>query len=356
MKEEHKMKRTFTALLVAAMTLSLAACGSSPAPAASTPPAASKPAASTPAASSAPAEKEGWVPEQSIELVIPFSAGGGSDVFARKIVEIIETKGLCPVSIIPNNKPGGSGVVGYTYLNSKGDSPYYIATTSSSFYSQPLSGNSPLSCYDDFSFVAHLCKDPTLVAANPNCGFTDLQGMIDYAKANPGKLKYGGTGNVSDDAILMYMLNKICGIELVYVPYDSGGEVLAAILGGHIDICGMSPSEAGEHLTAGALIPIAVSADERLSIIPDVPTFIENGIDINHQQSRGVVMNAGVPQEAVEYYSDLMRQVTETEEWKSFLEENVMADSFMPCDEYVEFNKELADKYTEFLSIILAEQ
>lgn len=356
------MKRIIGFLLASAMVLSLTACsGGSSGGGSSTPTtggasAGSGTGSSTGTGGDASASSEtGWVPTETIEMVIPFSAGGGSDVFARKIVEIIESKKLCPVSIIPTNKPGGSGVVGYTYLNSKGDSPYFIATTSSSFYSQPLSNNSPLSCYDDFSFVSHLCKDPNLVVSGTSRGFTNLQDMITFAKANPGTLKYGGTGNVSDDAILMYMLNALCDIELVYVPYDSGAEVLAAVLGGHIDICCMSPSEAGEHLTSGSLIPLAVSADERLSIIPDVPTFEEEGIAMRHQQSRGVVMNAGVPQEAVEYYSDLMRQVSETEEWQMFLKDNVMVGAYMPTEEYVEFNKSLADDYKEFLGIILAE-
>ncbi len=348
------MKRILSVILASFMVLALVACGGN----SST----SKPDANVSAGGSGSADnatasgQTGWVPTQTIEMVIPFSAGGGSDIFARKIVEIIETKKLCPVNIIPNNKPGGSGVVGYTYLNSKGDSPYYIATTSSSFYSQPLSNNSPLSCYDDFSFVSHLCKDPTLIAANPARGFKNLQNMIDFAKANPGVLKYGGTGNVSDDAILMHMLNELSGIKLVYVPYDSGAEVLAAILGGHIDLCGMSPSEAGEHLISGSLVSLAVSADHRLDIIPDVPTFKEEGVDISHQQSRGVVMTSGVPQEAVYYFSDLMRQVTETEEWQRFLNDNVMVASYMPTEEYTEFNKELADNYKEFLAIILAGQ
>lgn len=349
-------KRILSALLVSAMMLALAACNNGTQNSSGNQSDSNGGASTAGSNTGSSPESTGWVPKENIEMVIPFSAGGGSDIFARKIVEIIETKGLCPVNIVPVNKPGGSGVVGYTYLNSKGDSPYFIATTSSSFYSQPLSGNSPLSCYDDFSFVSHLCKDPSLVAANPATGFENLQDMLDYAKATPGSLKYGGTGNVSDDAILMNMLNQICGVELVYVPYDSGAEVLAAILGGHIDLCGISPSEAGEHLTSDALVPLAVSADSRLSVLPDVPTFIEEGIDINHQQSRGIVMNTGVPQEAVEYYSDLMRQVTETEEWQAFLEENFMMSSYMPSDEYTAFNTELAGKYEEFLNIILAEQ
>lgn len=294
----------------------------------------------------------GWVPTEDVEFVIPFSAGGGSDVFARKIVEIIAKNNLSPVSFVPSNKPGASAVVGYTYMNGKGKNNYIMATTSSSFYSQPLSGNSPLSCYDDFTFIAHLAQDPNLFVAGEGTGFESFDDLIEYAKANPGKLKYGGSGNVSDDAILMYMINELAEIELVYVPYDSGGEVLAAMLGGHIDVCAMSPSEAGEHVDTKALTPLAVSSDSRVEILPDVPTFGELGFAIDHQQSRGVVMNPDIPKEVLDYYADLLEEVSETEEWKEFLKENVMQDVFYGDEDYVEFNKVLADKYKKFMEMI----
>lgn len=347
------MKRIISIALLLIMLTSVYACGSQTTGDQTTPTTSDE---SQTESTDSNTTSEGWVPTETIEMVIPFSAGGGSDVFARKIIEIIEKNKLTPVSIVPANKPGGSGVVGYTYMNTKGANNYVMATTSSSFYSQPLSDNSPLSPYNDFSFVSLLCKDPNLIVANPNAEFNSLQELIDYAKENPKMLKYGGTGNVSDDAILMYMLNELAGIELTYVPYDSGGEVLAAVLGGHIDLCAISPAEAGEHLTAGSLKPMAVSADERISLLPDVPTFIEEGIDIDHQQSRGVVLNAGVDQQVIDYYSDLMKRVTETEEWKTFLEENTMVDRYLPTEEYIEYNKELADEYKKFLEIVMRNQ
>ncbi len=340
------MKKAMAYLLTAAILL--AGCSAPAAASTGNAPTASA-SGSAPAAGTA---SEGWIPTKDIEMVIPFSAGGGSDIFARKLIEIIQKNQLCPVNIVPTNKPGGSGVVGYSYMSAKGKDNYVLATTSSSFYSQPLTGNSPLSCYDSFSFVSHLCKDPTLLAANAKRDFTSLQDIIDFAKANPGVLKYGGTGNISDDAILMHMINVLTDIELIYVPYDSGAEVLAAILGGHIDLCGISPAEAGEHLVAGTLTPIAVSADDRLSIIPEVPTFLELGVEINHQQSRGVVMNAGIPEEVVKYYSELFKKVSETEEWQSFLTENVMAKAYMDYKEYQKFNDRLADNYKTYFEII----
>ena len=128
------MKKLLALILAAAMSLSLAACGngSTSSGGGST----SEPAG-TPAASSG--EEPGWVPTEDIEFVIPFGAGGGNDVMVRKILEIVEKYDMCPVNIVPVNKEGGSGVVGYTYLTSKGAGyEYALASTSASFYTQPL--------------------------------------------------------------------------------------------------------------------------------------------------------------------------------------------------------------------------
>ena len=97
---------------------------------------------------------------------------------------------------------------------------------------------------------------------------------------------------------------------------------------------------------------MAVSADERLSILPDVPTFFEEGYEISHQQCRGVVMNADVPEEVAKYYSDLFKKVSETEEWKVFAEENVMDEEFMDYEEYVQFSSQLAEQYKTFMEMI----
>ena len=345
------MKRFFSALLVTAMLLTLTACGGG-GESSSAPQGGGSSGGGT--SQSSGGGSEGWVPTQDIEFVIPFGAGGGNDVMVRKIIEIIQKNNMCPVNIVPVNKEGGSGVVGYSYLTSKGEGyEYSLASTSASFYTQPLTGNSPFTADEEsFSFVAHMVKDPTALVAAPNRGFTNLQDVIDYAKEHPGELKWGGIGVASDDAILMYMLNDMFDINLVYVPYDSGGELMTAVMGNHLDLAIMSPAEGSEQMTTGGVVPLAVCADERIDILPDVPTFIEQGADTNHQQDRGIVMNPGVSDEVLAYYSDLFKQVSETEEWQEFLDTNFMAASFMDYQEYAEYNADVLAEYTEYLALI----
>lgn len=352
------MKRFLAMALAAATALSLVACGSKTSSSGSTgsasTPSSSPASSSSSSASSSSSQETSWVPTKDIEFVIPFGAGGGNDVMVRKMIELIEKYDLCPVNVIPVNKSGGSGVVGYTYLLSKGNGDEYtLASTSASFYTQPLTGNSPFTPDDtNFSFVAHMVKDPVVIVANPSLGFKTIQDIVDYAKANPGKLTWGGVGNASDDAIIMYMLNDIAGIELTYVPYDDAGLLQAAVLGGHIDLSVNSLAEAEEHMKAGTMTAIAACADQRLSSLPDLPTTAEEGFDIAHQQSRGIVMNPGVSEDVLAYYSGLFQKVSETSDWKEFTEANAMTNAFMPYSEYADYAKDMLADYITYLAMV----
>lgn len=347
------MKKLIALLLTVLMVISMTACGGDKP--ASTPAAtdASKTTEAQPAGSTeAPAT--GWVPTKDIEFVIPFGAGGGNDIMVRKMVEIIEKYKLCPVNVVPVNKKGGSGVVGYTYLKDyKAGYEYALASTSASFFTQPITGNSPFNPdTSDFSFVAHLVKDPSVICCSTKRDFKNLDDIVAYVKAHPGELKWGGVGNASDDAILMYTLNTIAGIDLTYVPYDDQGLLTAAVLGGHIDLCSSSLAESIEHMKNGTMNTIAAIADNRLSDFPDLPTAVEQGYDLDHQQNRGIVMNPGVKDEVLAYYSGLFQKVAETEDWKAFVKENAMADAFMGYKEWTEYALEVKEDYTKYLAMV----
>ncbi len=187
-----------------------------------------------------------------------------------------------------------------------------------------------------------------------NSPFNSFEELIAYAKDNPKKLKFAGSGNVSDDAIICEMINNLAGVEIEYVPFTAGSDILAAVLGGHVDMAALGPSEAQEHATNGGLKIMAVSADKRLDYLPDVPTFTDLGYDITQQQSRAMVMEKTVPTEAVVYYSDLFKKVSETPEWKEYLAANCMADMFMDYQEYAEFNKDILDNYQKYIDIIMS--
>ncbi|RGY98878.1 tripartite tricarboxylate transporter substrate binding protein [Clostridium sp. AM58-1XD] len=298
----------------------------------------------------------GWVPKDDIEFIVGNSAGGGADLFTREVVSIIDQYKMCPTNITVVNKPGSSHVAGYTYLLDHGDD-YHLDVTSASFFTQPVSGNSPFK-FEDFSYVAMLCKDPNLLFAANNAPFSDFDGMIEYAKSNPGAVSAAGSSAYSDDAILCNMIQSTCGVELNYVTYESGADVLAAVMGGHVQLGILNPAEVGDNITAGNVKPIVVSAEKRVAMdgMEEVPTFKEAGVDIEHEQPRGFVMSNKASQEAVQYYADLLGKVAETPEWKEYLQQQCMEEEVYLAEDWEKVAKgHYVEVYTEYVGRILAD-
>ena len=148
-----------------------------------------------------------------------------------------------------------------------------------------------------------------------SCGLTrpykTLKDFIDAAKANPGKLKQSGGSVLSRDAVVRYVLMNNTKAEWSFISFPSGGERIAAVLGGHVDMMMIEPSEAGELIRSGKLRAIAQIADQRIEGFPDVPTIKEAGFNIpNVPQSRGVVGPPDMSAAAVAYYDDLFKRAS----------------------------------------------
>ncbi len=319
--------------LVLALVLScLAGCSNSSAP------------ESTAPESAAPSA--GFVPEEDIEMVVGGSAGASADLFARKACEIITKNGWCPVNFNVINLPGSGYVKGFTYMIEQADS-YTLAVTSSSFYTQPIAGLSPLT-FDDFKYVSLLAQDPNGLVASSNTGFKSLDDIIAYAKDHPGDIMCGGSNAISDDAILTNQINNQCDVDITYVTIESSTDAVSEVMGGHIQLCWGSPAEIGDNIIAGNVVAIAVASDNRVDYpgMEELPTFKELGYEINHQQPRGFVASKYASDEAVAYYSDLFMKVSETDEWKDYVKTNCMQDLIKDSAGYTDYMSHLIEVYT----------
>lgn len=249
-------------------------------------------------------------PDRDITMIIPFGVGGGSDILARTIANVIEEMKLMPVKLLPENRPGSSGAVGYTALAKQKGSPYTVATVSVSFFTTPLQGGSPVT-YRDFTPLAGIALSPYIVVVPASSEFKS----IDDLKKVP-RLTTGTTGVVSDAALLARMTSNALGMKIDPIPFDGEGEIMSALLGGHIALAYFNPSEVMEQIRAGTLRPLAVSSPQRIPALKDVPTFTELGYKIVHTQIRGLVMPKDVPPEAVTYWEGVLRKVAESEPWR----------------------------------------
>jgi putative tricarboxylic transport membrane protein len=346
-------RRLFAVLLLAAVTLSLAACGQDvpePTTAASAEPGA-EPSAEPDAGS--------WVPDEMVTFMVPTGAGGSSDLFARKIADIAEKYGFCPVSINIENRSGGSSTVGFTYLNSLRDGSldnYTLGITPPGFWTSPLSGVIDVYGIDDFAEISAMAADPLCVVVNSDSPFKTFSDVVEYAKDHPGELKCLGGGQLSDETILTYMINDLLGIELSYITMTDGSDVLAAALGNHADLYILNPADGAEHFTNGTLIPLAISTEEPVENFEDIPTFVEQGYDIVHQQTRALVMNSSVSQKVIDFYSDMLEKVAETPEWDEYLSDSGLAGIYLNSEDFDTYNDELVASYEKYIAMVLEDR
>jgi len=299
------------------------------------------------------AAPESKFPEKPFEVLVPFSAGGGSDVFVRTLVKVIEDNKFSSQPMVVVNKPGGSGSIGWSYVanDHKGD-PYELSTVSSSFYTGPLSGQSPVS-YKDFTHIAALCVDPNLLLVSADSKYQTLEELMEDAKANPEKISAAGSSGLSVDAITFYALQDQSGSKMKYVPFGGGGEVMTAILGQHTTYGFLSPSEAAAQLEAGKLRALAVTTEERVAgDLKDVPTLKEAGFDIVLAQTRGIVAPSGLSEEEIKYLEEMCMKAAATPEWKKFVADNYMEETLMNSEDFTNASKNISDLFEKYLDMV----
>src|SRR5262245_31391947 len=174
-------------------------------------------------------------PSRPVEVVVPFAPGGGTDNLMRTIVGIIDENKWSPVPINVVNRAGGSGTVGYTYvINKKGD-PNVIAGGAPTIVSAKVEGRLPADHRDGFTTLMIVAIDELMLSVRSESPFKTIEDFVKAAKEKPGQLTIAGTGTNSEDHIFTHLLEKSAGIKVKYVPFQSGGECVTALMGGHVD-------------------------------------------------------------------------------------------------------------------------
>jgi putative tricarboxylic transport membrane protein len=290
----------------------------------------------------------GKYPEKPITLVIHAGAGGGSDIFARTMASAIEKEKLLPQPIVVENKPGGSGGIAFAYVAGKKKDPYYLVTAVTSFLTTPLMGLTPVGL-KDFTPVANFAFDEYMLMVNTGSKYKSVKEIIDFAKANPKRVTVGGTQLGSSDSICAYLIEKAAGVQFNYIVFNGGGEVNAALLGGHIDMAVSNPGEALELYKAGKVRVLGVFAEKRLAGAPDVPTLKEQGINALYVQNRGLCAPAGIPADARKVLEETFLKYTKTDTFKKYCKDNMLSEAWMDGAAFGKFLDEWNGRYAVVL-------
>jgi putative tricarboxylic transport membrane protein len=304
----------------------------------------------------AAASARAWEPTKPIEFVVPAGTGGGADQMARLISGISDKHKLSPKPLIVINKSGGAGAEGFLDVKGKKGDPHTIIITLSNLFTTPLHTGVPFN-WKDLTPVARMALDQFILWVNAETPYMTAKDYLAAVKAQAGKpsqMKMGGTGSAQEDQIITIQIQQaLDGAKFTYVPFKGGGEVCVNLVGKHIDSTVNNPIECASHWKAKRVRPLAVFDTERIPVAEwkDIPTVKEAlGVDIHYLMLRGIFGPPNMPKEAVEWYIAFLRKVTETPEWKKYMDEGALKPAFATGDEYVKWVEENEKLHRELMA------
>lgn len=217
-------------------------------------------------------------PSRPLTLVVPFAAGGGIDATAR--VQALALSEVLGQSVIVENIGAAGGTVGSVRVAKSATDGYtfLIGNTGTHAYSQWLYKKPPYDAAADFQPIGLVSESPRILVARKDLPVDNLQGFIDYAKANQAKMQFGSAGVGSGTHVPCALLNIALGVNIVHVPYRGAGNAMQDLLGGRIDYMCDTIQTGREQVRSGTVKGLAVMAPQRVPILPDLPTTSEQGL------------------------------------------------------------------------------
>lgn len=275
---------------------------------------------------SQPAFAQSWQPDKNVEIVINTAPGSGQDATGRLIQKILQDRKAVNTSITINNKPGGGGVIAYSYLQQHPADGHFIAIASKSLLTNHISGRAPLT-YSHMTPLAILFDEYIAVAVKADSPIKSGRELLDRMKKDPGTYSFGvatSLGNPNHQGVAMAL--KDAGIDLrkTKTPvFQSGGNAITALLGGHVDAVPGSVGLMRKYVEAGTVRLIAIASPKRLTgIFAATPTWKEQGANAIVSNWRGLIGPPNLSPAQTAFWDNALRQLTQSEAWKKELEEN----------------------------------
>lgn len=295
------------------------------------------------------AEAEAF-PEREITMIIPFSAGGGTDQAARRASSAAEA--VLGQTVVPTNRPGGGSIPGMIEVMNATPDGYTLVTAATPLATAKHLGIADIS-YEDFDVVALVNFDPPVITVGADSDIETIEEYMARAEASPGEVTIGTTPPQGAWNVAARVLEEQAGIDLNIVSFPGGAaDAVVALLGGHVDSVGVSLGEVYSHVQAGTVRVLAVGASERMVQIPDVPTYDEAGMTTDFPPVgafRVVLAPKGLPEPVLQTLREAYLTAAQDAEYLSFLDEFAFGHMALAGAEAEEF---LAGQHSLFGDIL----
>ena len=276
------------------------------------------------------AQEPSFPTKGNIELTVLFAAGSSADITARLVADGMSK--YLPGNVIVVNRPGAGGAIGYRHVASQKADGYSLVWNSNSISTTYYSGVLPFD-YRAFDPVARVLVESPVLGVRADAPWKTLAEFIADAKAHPGGLTVGNSGIGSHTHIASAALFKAAGVEVIEVPY-AAAQVVPSLIGGHIDALVQLPGALATYVKAGTVRLLAALIPQRDPALPDVPTAIEQGVNVSVEAWRGVAAPRGTPAPVVRALEAAIRKTVEAPEFARACERLGVRPAYLPAAEF----------------------
>jgi tripartite-type tricarboxylate transporter receptor subunit TctC len=285
-------------------------------------------------------------PEKPIKLVAAFAPGGPADVMARLIAANISP--ILGQNVFVENHPGAGGTLGARDVAKSAPDGYtlLLANTANVVISPLLIKDAGYDPDKAFAPIANLGVTANVLIASNASGLNSVQDVIGFAKKNPGKLNFSSAGIGTPLHLIGEMFKQRLGLDMVHVPYKSGGQATQAVMAGETQICFDSPEPAISAIESKSVLALAVTSDKRAAQLPDVPTMIEAGVsDFVSVSFTGIAAPAGTPPEIVNKLNAVINQALQSDKVRPVLDRLTVQPAIGSADDFSTFLSRQRDQW-----------
>lgn len=287
-------------------------------------------------------------PSRPVELVSPTGPGGGSDLVARAVADIVAKEKLLPQVMVVQNRAGG-GAVGQVYVAGKRGDPYTILLAGTSLLTVPIRTGLEVGL-DKFQPLGMIGVDLNSLAVREDSPYRSVKDFVAAARASPKSINIAITFPGGTAHSLMHRLEQLSGAKFNTVSFKSGTDAVAAVLGGHVHATAENLGEVMPHVETKKLRLLGVPAQRRLSGLPAVPTLKEQGYDMHYGAFRGFAAPAGIPRDAATVLEDVFAKVHKSAAWRDYMARSMYEDLYMNADEFAQYLAARQGEMNKFLT------